>query len=270
MNSNLKILNVGLFGAILTLGWNITADFIPKITTYECHRSTEAIAIDGRLDDVAWKNAVGVTALYEIRRPEDGGAKEYPDKVNIKLLYDNENLYIGAVIHDRDIVADPESPTRPNRESLFLSGDTFEIFIQPKSSEPVYYEYHINPFNAWWNIRYPARQGYMPWGAVKCFSTAKHAVAVDGTVNRLDDDRSWSVEIAIPLREITGSNELPVEVSPGTKWRISMCIYDYQFYFDDCDNSNALKYFSTSFLERIDFHERKHYNFLEFKELPKQ
>lgn len=56
-----------------------------------------AIEIDGRLDDEAWALASPITEFRQ-QDPIEGGAPTEPTE--IRLLYDAEALYIGAVLHD--------------------------------------------------------------------------------------------------------------------------------------------------------------------------
>ena len=115
------------------------AVFTPEILTWPGYRATSPIVIDGKLDDAAWKNAFEINNLYEIRKPDLGPLKVGPDKLQVKVLYDDHYLYVGAHIAERDLVANPESPKRANLSSLFLDGDVFEIFIQPDPKQSVYY-----------------------------------------------------------------------------------------------------------------------------------
>lgn len=240
-----------------------------EITTYECRHADGKITIDGECREKAWNNATPITRFYEIRHPDAGGPQKTPDdQFSVKLLYDDENLYIAATIRDRDIVVNPDSIKKERRKEdlLFLDGDTFEFFIQPDADKPLYYEFHINPLNAIWDARMAARN-YMYWKNKSSVwqSGMRSGVKIDGTINQLDEDRGWMVEVAVPLRDLTDADGRPVRIVPGTKWRISFCLYDYQFYYDDCGDGMALKYFSSSMLARINYHDRKKFNFIEFK-----
>jgi hypothetical protein len=57
----------------------------------------EKIAIDGRLDEAAWRNAPPVTEFFRIE-PRQGGAVSSPAEV--RILFDEKNLYVGAVCKD--------------------------------------------------------------------------------------------------------------------------------------------------------------------------
>lgn len=237
-------------------------------TAYECRRADGKIAVDGVPDEKAWGRAACVTRFYEIRNPQSGGPLRIADdRFKVKILYDNDNLYIAAAIMDRDIIANPASAGKERREEdgLMLDGDIFEVFIQPDPKQPLYYEFHINPLKAVWDARMPAGN-YMYWNKPSNWKSGMTGnVKIDGTLNRLDEDRGWSVELAIPLRDITGADGKPVKIVPGTKWRMAFCLYDYQFYYDDCDNEKTLKYFSSAAFEHINYHERRYYNLIEFK-----
>lgn len=239
-----------------------------EIMTYECRRVDGRITVDGVPDEKTWDRATCISRFYEIRNPQSGGPLRIADdRFNVKILHDNDNLYIAAAIRDRDIVANPASTGKGRRDedALMLDGDIFEVFIQPDPKQPLYYEFHINPLNAVWDARMRAGN-YMYWHKPSDWkSNMVGSVKIDGTLNRLDEDRGWSVELVIPLRDITGADGKPVKIVPGTKWRMAFCLYDYQFYYDDCDNQKSLKFFSSSPFEQINYHERGYYNLVEFK-----
>jgi hypothetical protein len=238
-------------------------DFVPDVRQYPCGRAAHAIAIDGRLDDAAWKDAPRVTCFYDTQN--DGRSAPIPrEQIAVSFLYDETNLYVGAVIRDRDIVYDPEHLNK-DKETLFLDGDVFELFVQPDANSPRYFEIHVNPNNAAWDAAFPARNYMRFLDPTKWNSGLKSAVTVRGTANELDEDESWTVEMAVPLSALADRNGRRFAVQPGALWRFSVCLYDYSYYYDDCGNNGALKYYSSSKYPRLDFHLRGAFNFLEFK-----
>ncbi len=63
----------------------------------EAIRIESSIKIDGSLDESAWSNAPVGTDFIE-SSPNPGNPDEY--KTEFKIMYDNTNLYIGAVMYD--------------------------------------------------------------------------------------------------------------------------------------------------------------------------
>ena len=60
---------------------------------------TEAPAIDGRLDDAAWARG---QALSEFAQREPTEGQPVSERTEVRILYDEQALYIGAWLHDRD------------------------------------------------------------------------------------------------------------------------------------------------------------------------
>ena len=236
--------------------------FVPEEITFSCKPATSPVTVDGWLDEAAWSQAVPITHFYNVQN--EGKSFLLPaDKVTVRFLYDSQNLYLGAVIKDRDIIFDP-THLNQDKETLFLTGDTFEVFFQPDKKQTVYYEFHVNPNNITWDARFLAKNyltffDYAAWDA-----GMKTAAVMKGTPNTVDEDTSWTVEMAIPLKAFTDRFDQPYPVK-GTSWRLSICAYDYSYYNDDCDNQSALMFISSSKLPKIDFHQRGNFNLLKFE-----
>lgn len=60
-------------------------------------RITETIKLDGVLDEAVWQQAPVATDFIQ-NRPNPGPHEKHPTEV--RILYDDANLYIGAVMHD--------------------------------------------------------------------------------------------------------------------------------------------------------------------------
>jgi len=57
-----------------------------------------AIDVDGRLDEAAWANAEPATGFTQVD-PEEG--QPVSERTEARILYDDEALYIGVRLHDR-------------------------------------------------------------------------------------------------------------------------------------------------------------------------
>ena len=62
-------------------------------------RITDEITLDGRLDEKAWALAVPATDFYQWVRP----GLPASNKTEARFLYDDENLYVGVNMWDKDI-----------------------------------------------------------------------------------------------------------------------------------------------------------------------
>ena len=79
------------------------------------------IDLDGRLDDIAWAAATPITDFTQ-QEPVEGG--EPTERTEIRVTYDADNLYIGAMLYD-----DPSGILAFQRErDAFLSTDDRFIF----------------------------------------------------------------------------------------------------------------------------------------------
>lgn len=209
---------------------------------YTCLRTTAPIKIDGRLDEHDWVAAPASSPFVDIVT----GAKAWFE-TRVRLLWDDENLYFGFTAPETDVWG-----TLTERDSKIWHDNDLEIFIAGKDA---YYEFEINALNTiyevfwiWkdmfhegspynvpeWDVRgrkvlplsgvgghiHPRgeRNGYLDWD----YPGLRHAVHVDGTLNKRDDvDRGWSAEIAMPwkgLQWMADGRSLPPK--DGDVWRI--------------------------------------------------
>ena len=80
----------------------------PPLPRYEVKRTTGRVVVDGKLDDKSWENAATIELVFPWE--SQTGAKQ---KTTAKLLWDDDNLYVGYECEDTDIVA----PARATRRS---------------------------------------------------------------------------------------------------------------------------------------------------------
>lgn len=230
---------------------------------YVCRKAAQPIVIDGKLDDPAWKTADPIKRFFHYP-DRDAPVPLKEDKIQAFFLYDQDYLYVGAKIRDRDIVANPAGKTQ-KKETIHLDGDVFEVFVMPEGSKTTYYEIHVNPLNVVWDARMVAKD-YMTFNDVSEWNSGvKSAVTVDGTINQMDEDQGWTVEEAIPLSCFTGRDGKVIPPRPGGIWRVNVAMYDYSYQNDDGGNGSALQFISSSKLARLNFHLRGDYDRIRFE-----
>ena len=89
--------------------------------------ATVSIQIDGRLDEATWAEAFVIDRFVQ-QRPSPGAPVS--ERTEVRILYDDENLYVGAEFYDSNpsgIVRSPlqrDGPT-PNGDAFAISLDTF-------------------------------------------------------------------------------------------------------------------------------------------------
>ncbi|MGN6714929.1 carbohydrate-binding family 9-like protein [Anaerocolumna jejuensis] len=188
-------------------------DFNPPV--YPCHRAAKPFLLDGRLDKPFWEDAPFTSAFLDIEG-EHMPSPRFPTRA--KMLWDDENLYIGAQLDGNEIWGYVDK-----RDDIIFQDNDFEIFIDPDSDTQQYYEFEMNVLNTLWDLFLPAAyrdngsglSGYDIHGL-------RTAVFVDGTVNQPSAaNRSWSVEVVIPFAALTEC--LPQKRSPkeGEYYRIN-------------------------------------------------
>lgn len=192
-------------------------------------RTAGKITLDGNLNEAAWASAPSfhlrkAARLFGPIPPKmlDSFNRQVFQDTEVKLLYDNEYLYIGAKLDDSDVV---QYGTKDQRH-LYEQGDTFEIFIKSEKT-PKYREFYVAPNGKKTTYVFLSRGYVRPdWGTLDpAFLTS---VKVLGTLNDCTDkDDGWIVEAAIPfkmLEDFTG-----VKFASDGRWTILLARYNYNF-----------------------------------------
>jgi hypothetical protein len=170
----------------------------------------------------------------------------------VALLWDQSYLYFGFTAQETDVWG-----TLTERDSRIYEENDLEIFIAGKDA---YYEFEINALNVIYEVFWiwkdihklggpywhqadfdPRRRtmvldgvgghvhprgerwGFLDWDC----PGLRHAVHVDGTLNKRDDiDAGWSAEIAIPWTSLTllsDGRSLPPQ--DGDTWRGALTVH---------------------------------------------
>ena len=208
-----------LFGCISILGCaQSKKEITPK--TYVAYKASEAITIDGISDESSWDRAKWSDNFIDIE-----GVKIPTYQTNVKMIWDDNNLYFYAELEEPHIWGD----ITVRDEVIFYNND-FEIFIDPDGDTHNYYEFEMNALNTIWDLF--LSKPYRDHGKVLNnwdINGLKSAVKIDGTINDpTDKDKKWSVEIAMPwkvLVEASGSKEVPADKS----WRLGFSRVNWDF-----------------------------------------
>ena len=168
------------------------AQLSPEPRTYDAPRAASPPTIDGTLDDPAWRAAAWTEPFIDIR------GTEWPEpawETRAKITWDHNHLYVAAELEEPHLWA-----TLADRDAILYREHDFEVFIDPDGDALDYYELEINALGTEFDLFLPRpynRKGKanVGWDMVGL----RTAVALDGTLNDpSDDDRGWTVEIAIP------------------------------------------------------------------------
>ena len=183
---------------------------IPK--KYSVNYIDSEINIDGKDDESQWKKAPKTPDFIDIANNKKPLQKTY-----MKMLWDDENLYIYARLYEEHIWGDITK-----RDAVIFKNNDFEVFLKPSIIHTNYGELEINALGTVWDLllNKPYRLGgkaNTKWN----IDNLKSDVYISGTINDPSDkDNYWSTEISIPLNEILEINGPDYKkVKSGDIWR---------------------------------------------------
>lgn len=190
---------------------------------YIVNKINDEINIDGKDNELAWSNAIYTNDFIDIE-----GDKIPRQKTNVKMLWDDKFLYVFAKLYENHIWGDITK-----RDEVIYYNNDFEVFINPNDDVFSYGEIEINALGTEWDLflNRPYRlkgKADSSWD----INGLKSAVDINGTLNDPNDlDDYWTVEIAIPLKEIeklntSGKDE---KVISGDVWRINFSRVNWDF-----------------------------------------
>ncbi len=236
----MRFVSIGLL-ALLALATCQDSAYLPwpreivpgTVRRYPCRRTdTVPIILDGLLDDGPWKTAPWSESFVDI----EGWNKPTPRYATwFKMLWDDENLYIGAYLEEPHLWA-----TYDKYDMVVFHEHDFEVFIDPDGNKESYYELEFNVIGTIFDL-YLDREyrlggtAHHQWncegieGAISKFGTAN---------NSIDTDKGWQIEIKIPFRCLRPpsnvQNDGPENIrdgdSPaiGEKWRMNFSRVEWQ------------------------------------------
>ena len=181
---------------------------------YVVQHTTQPLRLDGKLAESDWQKAAWTTDFVDI----EGAAKPLPTyQTRVKMLWNDSTLFVDATLQEPHLWA-----TQTHHDDIIYKDNDFEIFIDPDNNTHQYFEIEVNALNKIFDLYLPKpyrNQGdaLISWDVAGLQS----GVAIDGTLNQpQDQDRSWTVEMAIPLRAVRMGFPFqpPTE---GTLWRLN-------------------------------------------------
>lgn len=181
--------------------------------SYVCYRTQSPIKIDGKLDEKSWQLAEPTATFVDI---SGEGFAEPIYSTRAKMLWDDEYLYIGAVLDEPNIVAN-----LTQRDTIIYRDNDFEVFIDPDGDGRDYFEFETNArgvlFDLLLDRAYRSNGHFLiPYDCDGIQLKVSH----QGTLNNSKDtDRSWTVEMAIPAKALTVDFNNPLKA--GNVWRLN-------------------------------------------------
>lgn len=156
---------------------------------------SEDIELDGRIDEAAWDRAIPITDFTQ-QEPVEGG--EPSERTEIRVVYDEDNLYIGAILYD-----DPSGilAFQKGRDAFLSTDDRFQWILDTFSNGRTGYFFEVNAAGMMGDGLLTGGGG---WGGGGGFRHGGSGRAWDGIweVRTQIRDDGWSAEIRIPFRTL--------------------------------------------------------------------
>jgi hypothetical protein len=169
----------------------------PAPPAVKVSRAKAPIVVDGLANEADWKSAQAVP----IRHPYASTNVMAGPVATCQLLWDEKNLYVYYEVPDTNIVS-----SCTNRDDAVSQSDAVEIFLLPSKRFGQYWEFNFGPSGIVFDSLMSKFMNQ--WGSdARTEENAAVTVAtkIQGSLNQEDDqDRSYSVEVAIPWSELPG------------------------------------------------------------------
>ncbi len=148
----------------------------------QAYRINEPPVIDGKLNDAAW-NGAEIAKDFVMFRPGDGDPEPENQKTEVRILYNNKAIYVGAYLYD----SEPDKIMRQlsERDNRGTS-DFFVVGISPNNDGQNEYEFFVTAGATQLDAQVsPANGEDFSWSEV-WFSEVSF------------DEKGWYVEMKIP------------------------------------------------------------------------
>ncbi len=172
---------------VLTLFSLLTISFLFRLSAEEREISAQEISrpvsVDGNLDDPQWQRATKVSGFVQ-KEPEEGSPAS--EITELRVLYDDENLYIGVFCFDSQ--PDKIVANQMRRDGELMNDDYLEIIIDTYHDHRNAFYFAVNPLGAKQDalIRDEGNNVNWDWDGIWKAKAKKI-------------DQGWAVEIAIPF-----------------------------------------------------------------------
>ena len=153
-------------------------------------RTSQKIIIDGNLSDEAWKTAPIATNFTE-REPIYGKPERYENRTEIKILYDDDAIYIAGYCHESN--KDSLSSELVGRD-MIGSNDFVGVLFDTYNDKINGFGYYVTPLGEQYDAKYSNTGEDGTWNSV--YKTEAKIVN-DG----------WTFEMRVPYSAIRFSNK---------------------------------------------------------------
>jgi Domain of unknown function (DUF5916)/Carbohydrate family 9 binding domain-like len=147
-------------------------------------RITEAPSIDGALDESVWQAAVPLTNFVQAEPFEGMPASEHTE---VKILYDDEAIYVGVILHDRDPSLIVTTDTR--RDANLEEMDSFQMIFDTFRDQQNGFVFGTNAAGVQFDAQVRDQDDEESWDGSWDVRTSTNAT-------------NWVAEFRIPLRTL--------------------------------------------------------------------
>ena len=186
------------------------------IALYVVEHAASAPIIDGVLEDDCWKN---VPALEFVRA--EGGGKPL-QQTSLRMLRDNENLYLAFECQDRDAASNVMEYDGPVEDQ-----DCVALLIDAGADTTGYFMIAVAPTGAVHDAYILNAGNGAKVKTLSCWNCEKLRASVSvygGGAQPGNEDRFWTVEMAVPFSQIITAPRIPP--MRGDSWRVNFCRVD--------------------------------------------
>jgi hypothetical protein len=147
-------------------------------------RITEAPSIDGALDERVWQDTVPLIGFVQAEPFEGSPASEHTE---VRILYDDEAIYVGVVLHDRDPSLIVTTDTR--RDANLEEMDSFQMIFDTFRDQQNGFVFGTNAAGVQFDAQVRDQDDEESWDGSWDVRTSTNAA-------------SWVAEFRIPLRTL--------------------------------------------------------------------
>ena len=177
----LRLLTLFLFSFVLLQAQVDTSIHLKLPAT----KTTQKIIIDGDISDEAWKTAPLATHFVE-RQPTFGKPERYENRKEIKILYDDDAIYISGYCHESS--KDSVSSELVGRD-MIGANDFVGVLFDTYNDKINGFGYYVTPLGEQYDAKYSSTGEDGTWNSV--YQTASKIVG-DG----------WTFEMKVPYSAI--------------------------------------------------------------------
>ncbi len=200
-------LRLGVLIVVMFLGQLLFGQSIDK-KEMQITRIDQSIKVNGDLDEGAWLSAP-VYSDFTQNSPEPNIPA--PQKTEVKILYDNVNIYVGAVMYDvsrdsilRQLCIRDEKGQRSRNVFSSTNTDWFGIALDTYKDGINGVIFAVSPMNVQFDMKYSDQGRDKNWDSVWRSEVKIH-------------EDKWVVEMAIPF------SALRIPTSEIQEWHVNFC-----------------------------------------------